>query len=130
MWTAAGPDFKPVQATQFTADDGQELTNLALSPDGSSLVFVRGGDHDSNWPAKGDLQPDPTSTPEEPKLTLWLADPTGAKPAVKLTEGDAPALSKHGVLAYVKNGQVWTSTLDGKEARRLFFDRSQDGELV
>jgi dipeptidyl aminopeptidase/acylaminoacyl peptidase len=130
VWTAAGPDYKPVQATQFTADDGQELTNLAFSPDGASLVFVRGGDHDSNWPAKGDLQPDPASTPEEPKLTLWLADPTGAKPAVKLTVGDAPALSKHGVLAYVKNGQVWTATLDGKEARRLFFDRGEDSELV
>jgi dipeptidyl aminopeptidase/acylaminoacyl peptidase len=130
VWTAAGPDFKPAQATQFTADDGQELTNLAFSPDGASLVFVRGGDHDSNWPAKGGLQPDPTSTPEEPKLTLWLADPSGAKPAVKLTEGDAPALSKHGVLAYVKNGQVWTATLDGKETRRLFFDRGEDSDLV
>ena len=39
----------------FSEDDGQEITNLAFSPDGEVLVFVRGGDHDANWPAEGGL---------------------------------------------------------------------------
>ncbi len=130
VWVAQGPDYAPRQVTQFTEDDGQELTQLTFSPDGSVLVFVRGGDHDENWPAKGGLQPNPTSSPIEAKITLWSADPTGAKPALKLVEGDAPAVSATGVLAYIKDGQVWTAKLDGKDGQRLFFDRGKDGSLA
>jgi len=130
VWSASGPDFTPRQVTQFTADDGQELTQLTFSPDGKTLVFVRGGDHDANWPAVGNLQPDPAGSPQEPKVTLWLADPTGAKPAAKIVEGDAPAVSARGELAYLKDGAVWTAKLDGKDAKKLFFDRGKDSGLT
>lgn len=130
IWVADGPGLTPRQITQFTEDDGQELTGLTFSPDGGTLVFVRGGDHDANWPAKGDLAPDPTSSPVEPKITLWVADPTGAKPAARLVEGDDPAISAKGVLAYLKAGAVWTVKLDGTGAQKLFFDRGKDAELT
>jgi dipeptidyl aminopeptidase/acylaminoacyl peptidase len=130
VWAASGPDYAPRQVTQFTADDGQELTQLTFSPDGKALVFVRGGDHDANWPAAGNLAPDPDHSAEQPKVTLWLADPTGAKPAAKIAEGDAPAVSTRGELAYVKEGAVWTAKLDGTNAKKLFFDRGKDGELA
>jgi len=130
VWAAEGPDFAPRQVTQFTADDGQELTQLTFSPDGKTLVFVRGGDHDANFPAAGNLAPDPGSSTTEPKVTLWLADPTGAKPAAKIVEGDAPAISSRGELAYVKDGAVWTVQLDGTAAKKLFFDRGKDSGLT
>jgi dipeptidyl aminopeptidase/acylaminoacyl peptidase len=130
VWVAEGPAFTPKQATQFTEDDGQEITQLTFSPDGAVLVFVRGGDHDANWPAKGNLQPDPASSPNEPKVTLWSADPTGARPAAKIVEGDAPAISSKGVLAYLKDDQAWTAKLDGTGAKKLFFDRGKDRELA
>ena len=130
VWVAEGPGLTPRQVTGFKEDDGQELDNLTFSHDGASLVFTRGGDHDANWPAKGGLEPNPTSSPVEPKVTLWAADPTGAKPARKLTEGDEPAISAKGVLAYVKAGAVWTVKLDGSGAQKLFFDRGRDGELA
>jgi dipeptidyl aminopeptidase/acylaminoacyl peptidase len=130
VWVAEGPAFAPRQATQFTEDDGQELTQLTFSPDGSALVFVRGGDHDANWPPPGGLEPDPASSPTEAKVTLWLADPTGVKPAAKIVEGDAPAISSTGRLAYMKAGAVWTAKLDGTGAKKLFFDRGKDRELA
>lgn len=130
VWVAEGPSFTPRQATQFTEDDGQEITQLTFSPDGASLVFVRGGDHDANWPAAANLAPDPTSSATEAKVTLWSADPTGAQPAAKIVEGDAPAISSQGALAYLKDGAVWTAKLDGTGARKLFFDRGKDSELV
>ena len=61
VWIAEGPAFKPKQVTHFTKDDGQEITDLTFSPSGDALAFVRGGDHDANWPAEGDLPPDPAS---------------------------------------------------------------------
>jgi len=130
VWTAAGPDFAPRQVTNGARDDGQELTNLVLSPDGGRMVWVRGGDHDSNWEAEGKLQPDPASATDQPRLEIWTAATAGGA-ARMIAEGDAPALSVTGRLAYVKDGQVWTADLSGHGApERLFFDRGRAGDLA
>ena len=39
MWVAEGPAFTARQVTRYDRDDGQELTSLALSPDGRFLVL-------------------------------------------------------------------------------------------
>jgi dipeptidyl aminopeptidase/acylaminoacyl peptidase len=128
VWVADGPGFKPRQVTHYTADDGQELTQLTFSPDGKHLLYVRGGDHDANWDEK--LQPDPASSPVEPKVTIWAAQLSGGAP-VKMVEGDAPAISSRGELAYLKDKQVWTAPLNGKgKPKRLFFDRGDDSDLT
>lgn len=129
VWIAQAPAFKPRQVTHFSTDDGQEITQLTFSPSGDALVFVRGGDHDANWPEK--LEPDPSSSPEPPKVMLWTVD-LHAGSARELTEGDAPALSSTGKLAFIKDDQVWTAPLVAKDkakAKRLFFDRGKDGDL-
>jgi len=43
IWVARGPAFVPLQVTRNTADDGQEITQLTFSPDGTRLVYVRVG---------------------------------------------------------------------------------------
>ncbi len=129
VWIADGPTFKARQLTRYADDDGQEITQLTFSPDGRHLVYVRGGDHDANWPAEGNLAPDPGSSPDEPKVTIWAAQLSGGAP-VKVGEGDAPAISVRGQLAYIASDQVWTASLDGKgKPQRLFFDRGKDGDL-
>jgi dipeptidyl aminopeptidase/acylaminoacyl peptidase len=129
VWVAKAPDFKPRQVTRFTQDDGQEITQLTFSPSGNALVFVRGGDHDANWAVK--VAPDPASSPVEPKVMLWAVDLT-AGTARALTEGDAPAISPKGELAYIKDDQVWTAPLaagDKAKPKQLFFDLAKDGDL-
>lgn len=128
IWVAKGPDFKPRQVTSYTEDDGQEITQLSFSPDGGKLVYVRGGDHDSNWEAS--LPPDPDSSPVAPEVAIWTVPLSGGAPA-KVVDGDGPAISAGGVLAFVKDGQVWTVKLGAKaEAKRLFFDRGSDHSLT
>jgi dipeptidyl aminopeptidase/acylaminoacyl peptidase len=133
IWMAQGPDFAPRQLTRYTADDGQELTGLAWSPDGRRLVYVRGGDHDANWDADGKLAPDPAASPEEPKVEIWTAPLDGGAPT-RVAEGDFPVVSAKGQLAYVKDDQVWTAPLGivGGKAKpeRLFFDRGKDRGLA
>ncbi|HEX3676881.1 MAG TPA: DPP IV N-terminal domain-containing protein, partial [Sphingomicrobium sp.] len=127
VWVAKGPAFRPRQVTQYARDDGQEITQLTFAPDGRHLVYVRGGDHDANWEEK--LPPDPASSPVEPKVTIWAAQLSGGSP-VKVAEGDGPAISSRGELAYLKDNQVWTAALNGKgKPKRLFFDRGDDGAL-
>jgi dipeptidyl aminopeptidase/acylaminoacyl peptidase len=129
VWFAKGPDYLPKQLTQYTADDGQELTWLTLTADGARVVYVRGGDHDANWPAEGNLAPDPDANPTEPKVQVWSV-PTGGGPPVLAADGDAPAISDQGRLAFVKDGQAWTAPLAGGKAERLFFDHGKVGELA
>ncbi|MGH8110718.1 MAG: TolB family protein, partial [Rhodanobacteraceae bacterium] len=129
VWVAQAPGFAPHQVTHFKSDDGQEITQLTFSPSGNELVFVRGGDHDANWPEK--TPADPASSPVEPKVMLWAVD-LGTDSSRPLAEGDAPAISADGRLAYIRRGQVWTDSLSHNtkaKPRRLFFDRAPDSDL-
>ena len=129
VWVARAPGFQPHQVTRFTQDDGQEITQLTFSPSGDALVFVRGGDHDANWPVKAAI--DPASSPVEPKVMIWAVDLQSGI-SHELTEGDAPAISSNGKLAYIKDDQVWTAPLsanDQTKPKRLFFDHGKDGDL-
>lgn len=126
IWAAAGPDFAAHAITDYTADDGQELTNLAITPDGGTVVYVRGGDHDANWPAEGGLPPDPDHSPTEPKIEIWAVSTSGGAPRM-LAEGDEPVISPRGDrVAFTRGHQIWAVPLDGSaKARQLFFSRGE-----
>ena len=129
IWIAEAPAFTPRQVTKYNADDGQELTQLTFSLDGAYLVYVRGGDHDANWPAKGDLAPDASSSPVEPEVAIWSIAVASGK-LVKVAEGDEPAVSSTHRLAFTKKHQIWTASLDGSgKPERMVFDRGEDGSL-
>jgi len=130
LWLAQEPDFAAKQVTHYSDDDGQQLTQLTLEPNGRHLIYVRGGDQEANWADPQGLAPDPTASTAQPVVAVWSVDVrTGV--SVKVAEGNSPAISSRGELAYLKGGQVWTAKLDGTgHAERLFFDRGHDGELV
>ncbi len=130
IWVAKGPEFKPRMVTGARAEDGQELTNLAFSADGRYLVWTRGGDHGSNWPADGNLVPDPASSPVQPTLEIWAAPIDGAPKL--LAEGDMPAASPRGdVVAFERGREIWSVPIDGsRPAARLFFARGNNGSPV
>jgi len=128
VWLARAPNYTPTKVTQYTEDDGQEITQLTFSPDGTRLIFVRGGDHDANWPAEGNLSPDPNSSPEQPVTAIWVL-PAGGGAPLKIDDGDAPVISARGQIAYIKDEHVWTSSLEGAKPERLFFDRGNDSDL-
>jgi dipeptidyl aminopeptidase/acylaminoacyl peptidase len=126
VWAAAGPGFTAHQVTHYTADDGQEITQLRFDQAADTIVFVRGGDHDENWPAEGNLAPDPASSATQEKVQIYAAPFDGGAPRL-LAEGDQPAVSARGVVAYVADNQIWSTPLDGKaKPARLLFDRGHD----
>ncbi|MGH8398108.1 MAG: TolB family protein, partial [Gammaproteobacteria bacterium] len=93
IWVAQGPGYQAHLVTGYTKDSGQELTNLVFSRDGKYLVYVRGGDHDANWPET--LQPDPDSNPVQQHMQVWAVSLTTGEPQV-LGDGDTPAISPDG----------------------------------
>ncbi|HEY9086226.1 MAG TPA: prolyl oligopeptidase family serine peptidase [Candidatus Tyrphobacter sp.] len=128
LWYAQAPAFAPRRLFASNGDDGQELSDVAISRDDAHVVYVRGGDHDANWPEA--LQPDPNSSPMQPQMQVWSVATDGGMPAL-LGGGDAPAISPDGSrVAFVSAGAVMIAPIDGSAAaHRLFFDRGQDSDL-
>jgi dipeptidyl aminopeptidase/acylaminoacyl peptidase len=129
IWFARAPDFTPHQIFSSQSDDGQELSDLAISNDDAHVVYVRGGDHDENWSVP--LQPGPASMPQQPEEQAWSVATAGGTPKL-LGDGDAPAIAPDGTrVAFVDAaGAVQIAPVDGSaSAKRLFFDRGQDSEL-
>ncbi len=131
IWGADGPTFAARRVTAYSQDDGQELTNLSLTRDGQTIVYVRGGDHDANWPAEGGLAPDPAASATQPKVQVWAVPFAGGTPRL-LADGDEPAISPRGdVVAFIRDHKVWSVPLDGsKPAATLVFDRGNASALA
>jgi dipeptidyl-peptidase 4 len=90
IWTAAGPDFAPVNLTRYVKDEVFEIQNVAITADGSFVVFVRGGDPDSRgWITN------PTSDPDGVEQAIWAVRTSGGNPW-RVCAGSNPVLSPDG----------------------------------
>lgn len=102
VYTAAAPDFRPVQLTRFMDDDGVDLSNLNISDDGSIVVFVRG-----HTPNRDGWVANPTHDPDGARRVIWAAHTSGGTPW-PLVEGTTPALSPDGrFVAFARDGQIY-----------------------
>src|ERR1041384_7577945 len=90
VWVAEGPEFKARRLTNYETDDGQELTSLSLSADGTYIVYVRGGAHGSNFDSSVGVNPGLTTTVM--KVQIWSVPFAGGDPKL-LGEGDDPLIS-------------------------------------
>jgi dipeptidyl aminopeptidase/acylaminoacyl peptidase len=128
VWVAEGPEFAPRRVTAYDQDDGQEITSLAISADGRYVVYVRGGDHGSNWDVSVGVNA--VATPVPPRVQMWLVPFAGGAPRL-VSEGDHPALSPAcDRVAFLKDEHVWLAPLDGSsEPRRIIAVRGEAGSL-
>ena len=111
LWVAAAPEWGGRKITAFGNDDGQEIADVVWSPDGSYLMFARGGDFEN-----GGDNPNPELSPAKPDQSIWSVglDGSGAK---KLTEGHEPAISPKGdYVAFIRGGQIFTMKSSGQDA--------------
>jgi dipeptidyl aminopeptidase/acylaminoacyl peptidase len=119
VYVAEGPDFTPRKLTDFSRDDGQEITSLSLSADGNWVVFVRGGDHGANWESGLPVNP---ALDTQPFKVQVAGIPFGGGALKYLSEGDRPVISPDGgTVAFIKNNQVWTAPVDGSGAAKNAF---------
>src|SRR5579864_2844914 len=101
IWIAEAPTYKGRQLTNYRADDGQEIDQITWTPDGHSLIFVRGGDFEMHRD-----NPNPASLPQGVEQDIWIIPLAGGS-ARKLAEGNSPAISPKGDrIAFLKKGEV------------------------
>ena len=124
IWVAEAPVWQGRRLTNFNEDDGQEIAELAWAPDGKTLYFARGGDFET-----GRDNPNPAALPEKPGQSVWMVTLDGST-AKKLTEGHAPAVCPDDrSLAFLRNGQIFTMTADGKNATNLLTQKDSATDL-
>jgi dipeptidyl aminopeptidase/acylaminoacyl peptidase len=66
VWVADGPAFVPRQVTHYQGDDGQPLASLRLTPDGQTVLYVRGTEVN-----EGGESANPASLAQAPKQQVW-----------------------------------------------------------
>jgi len=128
IWVAepsGGGHYQSRQLTQYTQDDGQDVGELAWTPDGRAIVYVRGGDFESDG-----SYPNPASAPEGVEQDLWIVSIEGGSPR-KLAEGHSPAVSPKGdSVVYIFKDQVWWVKLgEGAKPEQLIHDKGESNSL-
>jgi dipeptidyl aminopeptidase/acylaminoacyl peptidase len=120
VWVADGPAFQARRLTSYLEDDGQDLGDLSLSEDGSTLVYVRGsGKNPAGQYAN------PTSSPAGVEQDVWSVAFAGGEPK-KIDAGNSPKISAKSVVAYVRDGQLWIAPLDGSDKPKQLVVRGQN----
>ena len=122
VWVAAGPSWQPRQITRYQDDDGQEIEGLTLTPDGRSVVYVRGGS--SNGAGE---RPNPALIRGGVDQAIWIASVDQGTPR-KVAEGSSPELSPSGdSLAFTRGGQVWIVRISGDSAKPVELTKLRGG---
>jgi dipeptidyl aminopeptidase/acylaminoacyl peptidase len=120
IWVAEGPSFAARKLTPYQEDDGQEISHLSFSDDGNTLVYVRGGSKNS----AGEF-PNPTSNPAGAEQAVWSVAWTAGEPK-KVDAGHSPKISSRGMMAYLRESQIWIVPLDGSEKPKQLVVRGQN----
>jgi len=122
LWTASAPEWKGYKLTHFDDDDGQEIDELSWAPDGSHLLFTRGGDFETNRD-----NPNPALSPDKPEQAIWSVAIDGSA-AKKLAQGRSPALSPAGdIVAFLRAGQIFTMTPSGEKIACAVNEKAASG---
>ncbi len=107
VYTAVAPGFEPVRLTRYEDDDGRDLSNLRISDDGSTLVFLRG-----HTPNRDGWIANPASDPRGAERAVWAVSTAGGEPW-RVVEAWNVALSPDGEwVAYAKDGAIYRAPVN------------------
>jgi dipeptidyl aminopeptidase/acylaminoacyl peptidase len=135
VWVADGPDFVHTarQLTHYSADDGQPIAGLRLTPDGKTAVYALGSElNDSqeianpeSW-TKGAKQQvfalDVDSKESAPRLLGDMGCPDEGCEDIQISPDGARAV-------WAAKKKLWLATVDGKQqAKELATVRGAAGE--
>src|SRR5690242_2512765 len=111
IMVAEPPAYRARKITNYTEDDGQELSDPRWTPDGRAIVYVRG-----EGTNRAGEYPNPAIDPRGAEQDVWVVGLDGSAPR-KIAEGNSPSVSPRGErVAFTRRGQVWWAALDGTSA--------------
>lgn len=105
IWVATAPAYAGRRLTAYTDDDGQEISALTWEPNGTSLVFVRGGARN-----RAGESPNPAQDVRGAESAVYRVALAGGAP-VRLGGGVSPSISPDGAMLVVNRGKLWARSL-------------------
>ncbi len=107
----------PRMLTDYQQDDGQEISQLAFSPNGTKVLFVRGGGANQ----KGQ-NPNPSSLTEGTEQAIYFKDLSSKTNPSKIAQGSSPLFYPDGLkILFAKGGQIYETNLDINAVPKLLF---------
>src|SRR5271154_4770928 len=111
-YAASAPLFTPVRLTNFQKDDGIMMSEIKISDDGSTVVFLRG-----EQPNRDGWSPNPSADPSGPEHAIWAARTGTPGAAWRVVDAANPELAPDGsAILFVKNGQIYCAKLSPTRA--------------
>src|SRR5881227_1192400 len=116
IWVADAPDFVPRQVTHYTSDEGQQIANVRLSPDGKAIVYARGTELN-----KQETSANPVSLTKMPKQQAWTVNLARGEPRLLGDIGcseegceDLQISPDSKTVIWPAKKHIWIASLDGK----------------
>jgi dipeptidyl aminopeptidase/acylaminoacyl peptidase len=134
VWIADGPAFgrSAHQLTRYSGDDGQPISSLRLTPDGKTVLYVRGTELNERQESA-----DPRHNVQQPRQQAWTKSVESDEAPRLLGEVSCEEegcedieISPDGKWAtWASKRKLWLTSLDGKpEAKELGFIRGNAHE--
>jgi dipeptidyl aminopeptidase/acylaminoacyl peptidase len=126
LWVG-GKDLPARELTHYTEDDGQDIRQLAWSPDAKFIAYTYGAE------SGADGKPANPAHLQRPTPLMVIVQPVDAgTKAVVIGEGRLPLFSREGSsLFYVRDGQIWVAPSAPSAApHQLVFDRGSASSLT
>jgi dipeptidyl aminopeptidase/acylaminoacyl peptidase len=124
VWVADAPNFAARQVTPYSADDGVPIASLRITPDGRTLVYVRGSETNE----AGQVA-DPASGVWSRKQQVWAIDVDGGGPRMLGEMGcneegcEDVQISSDGQFAvWAAKKQLWIAPVSGATAAHQLTD--------
>jgi dipeptidyl aminopeptidase/acylaminoacyl peptidase len=126
IMVAGPPGYQARKITPYTADDGQDLTDIRWTPDAAAIVFVRGQD-----PNRAGEVPNPTHDAGGATQDVWIVSLDGGAPR-KIAQGNSPSVAPvGGRVAFLRGNRLWWAPLDGHSVpEQIFAARGSFGAAV
>ena len=128
IWVADAPDFAARQVTHYEGDEGLPIASLRITPDGRSLVYVRGSETNESGRVA-----DPTNGVWERKQQVWAVDVDAGAPRMLGEMGcgeedcEDVQLSPDGQFAvWAARKQLWIAPVSGATAAHQLTDLRGD----
>jgi dipeptidyl aminopeptidase/acylaminoacyl peptidase len=126
IFVAEAPSFAARAITNYTGDDGTEISNVEFTPDGNQILFVRG-----NAPNGNGETANPAFLQTSTAGNIYIVNKNGEQ-LRKLIPGFNYNISPDGkTLAYTSGGQIWTLAFMDTAAKpeKLFQSRGNQSQL-
>jgi len=107
----------PRMLTDYQQDDGQEISQLTFSPNGTKLIYVRGGEANQ----KGQ-NPNPAGLAEGTEQAIYFKDMSSKSSPAKIAQGSSPTFNPDGLkILFAKGGQIYETSLEINAAPKPLF---------